>query len=133
MKVAVIGSRDYQNIRKIKLTLFELKRKFGDKLIIISGGAKHGADKFVRKYALEFGMRYREFNPAHTPKNLYSAMTESYYNKPYHASQFHHRNYLIAQDCDVMMAFIPYEDRSPGSESAIKAAKRLGKKVIIIT
>jgi hypothetical protein len=31
------------------------------------------------------------------------------------------------------MAFIPYEDRSPGSESAIKAAKRLGKKVIIIT
>ena len=133
MKVAMIGSRRYENKRKIKETLTNLRRRFGDELIIISGGAHNGADKYARKFAIEFGISYREFNPAHTPKNLYSAMTESYYGKPYHASQFHHRNYLIAQDCDVMMAFIPYEDRSPGSESAIKAAKRLGKKVIIIT
>ena len=133
MKVAMIGSRRYENKRKIKETLTNLRRRFGDELIIISGGAQDGADKYARKFAIEFGISYREFNPAHTPKNLYSAMTESYYGKPYHASQFHHRNYLIAQDCDVMMAFIPYEDRSPGSESAIKAAKRLGKKVIIIT
>jgi hypothetical protein len=133
MKVAMIGSRRYENKRKIKETLTNLRRRFGDELIIISGGAHDGADKYARKFAIEFGISYREFNPAHTPKNLYSAMTESYYGKPYHASQFHHRNYLIAQDCDVMMAFIPYEDRSPGSESAIKAAKRLGKKVIIIT
>ena len=133
MKVAMIGSRRYENKRKIKETLTNLRRRFGDELIIISGGAHDGADKYARKFAIEFGISYREFNPAHTPKNLYSAMTESYYGKPYHASQFHHRNYLIAQDCDVMMAFIPYEDRSPGSESAIKAAKRLGKKVIIVT
>ena len=133
MKVAMIGSRRYENKRKIKETLTNLRRRFGDELIIISGGAHDGADKYARKFAIEFGISYREFNPAHTPKNLYSAMTESYYGKPYHASQFHHRNYLIAQACDVMMAFIPYEDRSPGSESAIKAAKRLGKKVIIIT
>jgi len=133
MKVAMIGSRRYENKRKIKETLTNLRRRFGDELIIISGGARDGADKYARKYSIEFGITYKEFNPAHTPKNLYSAMTESYYGKPYHASQFHHRNYLIAQDCDVMMAFIPYEDRSPGSESAIKAAKRLGKKVIIIT
>ena len=133
MKVAMIGSRRYENKRKIKETLTNLRRRFGDELIIISGGAHDGADKYARKFAIEFGISYREFNPAHTPKNLYSAMTESYYGKPYHASQFHHRNYLIAQDCDVMMAFIPYDQRSPGSESAIKAAKRLGKKVIIIT
>ena len=133
MKVAVIGSRDYQNIRKIKITLFELKRKFGDKLIIISGGAKHGADKFVRKYALEFGMRYREFNPAHTTKNLYSAMSDDYYDKPYHVSQFHHRNMLIARACDVMMAFIPNGDNANGSLSAIKNAKKLKKPVTIIT
>ena len=133
MKVAVIGSRDYQNIRKIKLTLFELKRKFGDKLIIISGGAKYGADKFARKYALEFGMRYREFNPAHTTKNLYSAMSDSYYEKPYHVSQFHHRNMLIARDCNVMIAFIPNGESSNGSMSAIKQAKKLNKPVTIIS
>ena len=133
MKVAVVGSRDYQNIRKIKDTLFQLKQKFGDKLIIISGGAKHGADKFARKYALEFGMRYREFNPAHTTKNLYSAMSDDYYEKPYHVSQFHHRNMLIAKACDVMMAFIPNGDNANGSLSAIKRAKKLKKPVTIIT
>ena len=133
MKVAVVGSRDYQNIRKIKDTLFQLKQKFGDKLIIISGGAKYGADKFARKYALEFGMRYREFNPAHTTKNLYSAMSDDYYDKPYHVSQFHHRNMLIARDCDVMMAFIGQQDSSNGSMSAIKQAKKLNKPVTIIS
>ena len=133
MKVAVVGSRDYQNIRKIKDTLFQLKQKFGDKLIIISGGARYGADKFARKYALEFGMRYREFNPAHTTKNLYSAMSDDYYEKPYHVSQFHHRNMLIARDCDVMMAFIGKYDSSNGSMSAIKQAKKLNKPVTIIS
>ena len=133
MKVAVIGSRDYQNIRKIKLTLFELKRKFGDKLIIISGGAKYGADKFARKYALEFGMRYREFNPAHTTKNLYSAMSDDYYDKPYHVSQFHHRNNLIAKNCDYMIALIPNGSTANGSESAIKSAQKHEKKVVILS
>ena len=132
MKVAVIGSRDYQNIRKIKDTLFQLKQKFGNKLIVISGGAKHGTDKYARKYALEFGIKYKEFNPAHTIKNLYSAMSETYYEKPYHVSQFHHRNMLIAKDCNVMMAFIADGDDANGSMSAIKQAKKLDKPVTIM-
>ena len=133
MKVALIGSREYENIRKIKDTLFQLKQKFGDKLIIISGGAKYGADKYARKFALEFGIKYREFNPAHTIKNLYSAMSETYYEKPYHVSQFHHRNMLIARDCDVMIAFIPEQGSSSGSMSAIKQAKKLNKPVTLVT
>ena len=123
----------YENTRKIKDTLFQLKQKFGNELIIISGGAKDGADKFARKYALEFGIKYKEFNPAHTTKNLYSAMSETYYEKPYHVSQFHHRNMLIARDCDVMMAFIANGADSGGSMSAIKRAKKLNKKVTIIS
>ena len=133
MKVAIIGSRMYENTRKIKDTLFQLKQKFVDDLIIISGGAQHGADKFARKYALEFGIKYKEFNPAHTTKNLYSAMSDNYYEKPYHVSQFHHRNMLIARDCDVMMAFIPKGETANGSMSAIKNAKKLNKPVTIIS
>ena len=133
MKVAIIGSREYENTRKIKDALFQLKQKFGDDLIVISGGAQYGADKFARKYALEFGIKYKEFNPAHTTKNLYSAMSDNYYDKPYHVSQFHHRNMLIARDCDVMMAFIPNGVNSNGSMSAIKSAKKLNKPVTIIT
>ena len=133
MKVAIIGSREYENIRKIKDTLTELKKKFGEDLIIISGGAQHGADKFARKYALEFGIRYREFNPAHTVKNLYSAMSETYYEKPYHVSQFHHRNMLIAKDCNYMIVLVPGEIKAVDSESAIKQAIKLDKKVVIIS
>ena len=133
MKVALIGSREYENIRKIKNTLFQLKQKFKDSLIIISGGATNGADKYARKYALEFGIKYKEFNPAHTTKNLYSAMSDNYYEKTYHVSQFHHRNILIARDCDVMMAFIPKGDTANGSLSAIKNAKKLKKPVTIVS
>ena len=133
MKVAIIGSRQYENTRKIKETLTELKKKFNDDLIIVSGGAKDGADKFAKKYALEFGIKYKEFNTAHTSKNLYSAMSDNYYNKPYHVSQFHHRNMLIAKDCDVMMAFIPNGVNSNGSISAIKNAKKINKPVTIIS
>ena len=133
MKVAIVGSRDYQNIRKIKDTLFQLKQKFGDKLIIISGGAKHGADKFARKYALEFGMRYREFNPAHTTKNLYSAMSDDYYEKPYHVSQFHHRNMLLAKACNVMMLFIAHGFETKSTNNMVNIIKKLDKPVTIIT
>ena len=133
MKVAIIGSRMYENTRKIKDALFQLKQKFGNSLIIISGGAQYGADKFARKYSLEFGIKYQEYNPAHTTKNLYSAMSDNYYDKPYHVSQFHHRNMLIAKACDVMMAFIPNGDNANGSLSAIKSVKKLNKPVTIIT
>ena len=133
MKVAVIGSRTYENTRKIKNLLTDLKRKFGEELMIVSGGAKQGADKYVKKYALEFGLNYREFNPAHTPQNLYSAMSEGYYSRPYPVSQFHHRNMLIARDCDYMIVLVPQGSKSSGSESAIKQAVKLNKKVVIIT
>jgi predicted Rossmann fold nucleotide-binding protein DprA/Smf involved in DNA uptake len=133
MKVAIVGSREYENVRKIKDLLFDLKRKFGDELIIISGGAKDGADKYAKKYALEFGINYKEFNPAHTPRNLYSAMSDDYYNKQYHVSQFHHRNMLIAKTCDVMVALIPEGSKADGTKSAINSAKRFNKKVVILS
>ena len=133
MKIAIIGSRQYENIRKVKNLLTELKQKFGEELIIISGGCTQGADKHIKKYALEFGLKYKEYNPAYTNKNLYSAMSESYYGRPYHVSQFHHRNGLIAKECNMMIALIPKGQISTGSESAINSAKRLKKKVVIIT
>ena len=107
MKVAIIGNRTYENVRKIQDLLSDLKRKFGNELMIISGGCRDGADKYVKKYALEFGIQYKEFNPAHTPRNLYSAMSEEYYGKPYHVRHFHHSNLLIARTCYVMIALIP--------------------------
>jgi len=60
-------------------------------------------------------------------------MSDTYYEKPYHVSQFHHRNMLIARDCNVMMAFIHQNHDSNGSMSAIKQAKKLNKPVTIVS
>ena len=38
MKIGIVGSREYQNFRKVKDTIFALKNKFGDNIIIVSGG-----------------------------------------------------------------------------------------------
>ena len=133
MKIAVVGSRSYANSRKVKEFIYELRQRFGTDLTIISGGAKAGADKYARKFALEFGITYEEYNPAHTPRNLYSAMHRTYYSKPYHVSQFHHRNKLIAKACDMLIAFAPTDNLSNGTASIIAFAKKLNKKVLIIT
>ena len=132
IKIALIGSRTYENKRKIRDMIFKLKNTFGDKLLIASGGTQSGADKYVKKYCLELGVSYIEFNPAHTNKNLYSALPEAYYSKPYHVSQLFHRNELIVKYCDKMICFRS-EGKSVGSDHVVDMAVKYNKPYIIIT
>jgi len=132
IKIAIIGSRVYENKKKIRDMIFKLKNTFGANLEIISGGTQTVADKYAKKYALEFGVTYREFNPAHTSKNLYSVMPESYYGKPYHVSQLFHRNELLAKYCDKMIAFIDSTVKSKGSHHAVSMAQKHNKPVVIV-
>jgi len=133
VRIAILGSRTYENKRKIRDMIFALKTKFGNSLEIVSGGCQTGADKYAKKYALEMNVQYKEFNPAHTVKNLYSAMPESYYQKPYHVSQLFHKNELIAKYCDLMIVFIDSTSSSKGSHHAVKMAEKHSKRVVIIT
>jgi predicted Rossmann-fold nucleotide-binding protein len=132
IKIAMSGCITYENKKKIRDMLFKLKNTFGDKLIIISGGNNAGADKYVRKFAIEMGISYREFNPAYTVKNLYSAMPDSYYSKPYHVSQLFHRNELIARYCDKMIVFNDTTGTSKSSTHLVNMAQKHSKPVIII-
>lgn len=131
IKIAIVGSRTYENKQKIREMIYRLKQKFGANLEIVSGGAQHGADKYAKKFSLEMGVSYKEFNPAHTVKNLYSAMPDGYYSKPYHVSQLFHRNELIAKYCDKMIAFRS-EGKSSGTDHAINMAVKHNKPVVII-
>ncbi len=88
-RVALIGSERYENRMEIKDLVFKLKNLYGDNLILISRGNQNGVEKWVKKWALEMGVKYIEYNLASTPMNLYSGMTESYYEKPYHAKDAH--------------------------------------------
>ena len=132
MRVGIIGSREYENKRKIKEFIFKLKNNYTD-LLIVSGGSKLGADKYAKKYALELECNYLEFNPAHTPKNLYSGLQENYYNKPYNVKNFFSRNTMLAKYCDIVVAFIPDHDQANGTHHTIKEAQKFGKKVVIIS
>ena len=131
IKVAIIGSRTYENKTKIRDMIFLLKKTFGSKVEIVSGGAQNGADKYARKYAIELGLNYKEFNPAHTVKNLYSAMPDSYYSKPYHVSQLFHRNSLIAQYCDKAIVFRS-AGKSNGTDHFMKEADKYKKSYVIV-
>ena len=132
MKIGIIGSREYQNYRKIKDTIFSLKNRFDD-ITIVSGGCLDGADRFAKKYAIELGCNYIEFNPAHTPKNLYSALHENYYGKQYAPKNFFHRNKMIAKYVNYLIAFIPEGKKANEIEKIIKKEKKLDKKVVIIS
>ena len=115
VKVAIIGNKDWQNRRKVQETLQRLKIEKPNVTIIGAGGSE-GANHMVRKYTLEFGMDYKEYNPSYSGYNLYSAMPKTYYGKSYHFSQLHHRMKLIAEDCDYMIIMTNEDKLDPEYE-----------------
>ena len=131
-RIAVIGNTNGQNRRKIQETLQMLKKKFDDNLVIVGAGGNEGANSMVRKYALEFGLQYEEYNPSFSGYNVYSAMPESYYGKPYHFSQLHHRMKLIAERCDYMMIMTNELQLDPVLQTAWTKSKKLNKPVVIL-
>jgi predicted Rossmann-fold nucleotide-binding protein len=133
MKIGIVGSTKYEDKRKIKETIFNLKRKFGDDLIIVSGGNPDGADRYAKKYALELDCNYVEVNPSHTQKNLYSYMRKDWYQKPFSIRNFHVRNKILASLVDMLIAFVPKGTISAGTDSTLNYASKFNKKSIIIT
>ena len=133
MKVAIVGSRRYENKKKIKDFIFQLREGYGTGTIIVSGGCKIGADNYAKKYALELGLQYEEYPPFHVVHNLYCPLPESRYSKPYSVKNFHARNKIIAGTSDIVVAFIPEDGLSDGTFSTLKYAKKLDKKRIIIS
>jgi len=131
MKVAVIGNKDWQNKRKVQETLRRLKTQF-DEVQIIGAGGSEGANNMVRKYALEFGMNYKEYNPSYSGYNLYSAMPKTYYGKSYHFSQLHHRMKLIAENCDYMIIMTNENKMDPVLKTAYSNINKLKKPVVLL-
>ena len=133
MRIGLVGSRLYENKKKIKDFIFKLKNEYGEKTIIVSGGCKQGADRYAKKYALELGLQYEEYPPFHDVHNLYCTMPSSRYSRPYSIKNFHARNKIIAGTSDFVVAFIPEGIISDGTLSTLNYAKKFDKKRIIIS
>ena len=132
IRVGIVGSRKYENRKKIKEFIFKLKTDKGADTIIVSGGCKTGADRYAKKYALELGLQYQEFPPFHETWNIYCPKDKRDYGKPYSVKNFFARNKIIAAYSDYVVAFIPRGVDSKGSMSTINYAKKFGKKHLVI-
>ena len=132
MKIGIIGSRRYENKKKIKDFIFKLKKEYGEDTIIVSGGCKTGADRYAKKYALELGLQYEEYPPFHEVHNLYCPLPESRYSKDYSVKYFFARNKIIAGTSDFVVGFIPEVIEGRGTLNTIDYAKKLNKKYVII-
>jgi len=133
MRVALIGSRRYENKKKIKDFVFKLKQQYGNDTIIVSGGCKQGADRYAKKYTLELGLQYEEYPPFHEVHNLYCVLPESRYNKDFSMRNFFVRNKIIASVSDFIVAFVPDGVEAKGTISTLEYAKKLDKKRVIIS
>lgn len=109
MIVGVIGTRTFSNYKlmedKLNYAPFSIDK-------IISGGAK-GADALSIKYAKSYDIEWEEFLPNH--------------KKYKHA--YHHRNRLIVEASDAIVAF--WDGRSTGTAYTMGYAKKLGKPVYV--
>ena len=132
LRVGIVGSRKYENRRKIKEFIFKLKNEKGTDTIIVSGGCKTGADRYAKKYALELGLQYQEFPPFHDNWNIYCPKNKSDYGKPYNVKNFFARNKIIAAYSHYVVAFVPRGVESRGSLTTLKYAEKFGKKTIVI-
>ena len=106
MKLAVIGSRDFENM----VMLNEILLKHKDELtLIISGGSK-GADALAEQWAKDNGIETLIFRPDWSKYGRSAGVV---------------RNHDIIKSCDLCIAF--WDGKSKGTASSIRLCKKYGK------
>lgn len=130
MKLAIVGSRKYKNINRVRRLVDVFFTKFKDELLIVSGGAE-GADYLGKCVAIEKSIKYVEFPPLHKNHNEYCIKPPSDYNAPYSVGNFFLRNTEIANYCDFLVAFVLKDVPARGTMDTVGKARKLNKHVFI--
>jgi len=108
-KVAIVGSRDFEELSLVH----DFVAKLPPDCTVISGGAR-GVDRVAAVAAKMRGLRLIE-HPADWSKGRGAGFA---------------RNTLIAQECDLMVAF--WDGGSRGTAHAMQEAARFGRPVHVI-
>ena len=132
IKLGITGSKLYENKVKIKEFIFNLKNKPDTDFTIVGLGDLHGADKYVKRFALEFGYGYIEHNMPHTNQNLYSAMHESFYGKPYAHKNVFLRDKIFASSVDMCVVFDANNPMDRKCTNVIKELKKIKRNVVVV-
>jgi hypothetical protein len=102
-------------------------------ITILGGGNLQGADQAIKKITLEIGFDYKEYNPVHTDFNEYSALPKYRYGKTYKPLHFATRYNDLVKDCDKLIVFYNTKIQDKFLENAIKQARKLDKKLVIMS
>ena len=132
IKIGIVGSRKYRDYAKVDAIINKCIEKYGaENICVVSGGAI-GADTLGKLVALNKNLKYIEYNPAHTQWNEYSGKPKEFYGKTYIVSNFFERNSFIAEDSDILFAFIPAGHQSNGTMDTVNKTKKLNKPYFIL-
>ena len=132
VKIGITGTTTFENKTKIKKMIFKIKQELGESVLIVGIGDKQGADKYIRKFAIEFGCAYKEANLPHTPPTLYSMMNESFYNKAYNVKGYFLRNNVYSRYIDRLLVFDDQEGQCQKTSRLIESAGKHNKRVVVI-
>ena len=135
-RIGIVGSREFAAGSKIRKLIYDAIHNLGKENIeIVSGGQKKGADGMAKKYAMEFGVKYVEFPPAHYSWNSHCLKEAYNYGKDYRVWYYNDRNTEIAEYSDAVICFLPQGwdiTQSKGTNDTYTKATKLGKVVKII-
>jgi predicted Rossmann fold nucleotide-binding protein DprA/Smf involved in DNA uptake len=113
MKLAVIGSRSFDDYSLLQRTLADLVRT--EKIThIVSGGAR-GADSLAERFAAENNLETVIFIPDWKKHGKGAGMV---------------RNRLIIDASDMVLAF--WDGASTGTKHSLAYARRQGKRVVVV-
>jgi hypothetical protein len=126
MKIAIVGSRNFKDIQKIK----DLVNSFPADTIIISGGAP-GVDTAAELAGKARGLQVLSIKAEWNDLSHSDAFIKiDSYGKKYDAKAGHRRNEDIIKAADEIYAF--WDGVSKGTLNSIGHARRLNKKITII-
>lgn len=116
MYVGIIGARtrnDLSDYILVQKALEDLMTRYNDReIIIVSGGANRGGDRFAKHLAMVKSLEYMEFRPEFRDKDA-SGFFEEYYK----------RNRMIAFVSDELIACVHNDGKKGGTGYTIDRFK----------
>lgn len=126
MKIAIIGSRSFQNYNLLKFKLLPYRASITE---ICSGGA-NGADSLAEIYAKENNIPIKvfpaEWDNFEEPCNI----KNNAQGKPYNALAGFNRNTKIIDYANFVVIF--WDGKSPGTRDSMQKANKKRKDMLIV-
>ncbi len=104
--IGVTGSVHYQNATTIKQCLFKIRENLGTtQFKIASCGNSDGADRYIKKIALEFDLPYAEYTDFWKQHNVYTILSKNFYNKLKLKTLSEYRNKFMVKGINYLIYF----------------------------